>query len=293
MFHSKSSQARPSIHSSNTFSLSEEAFLLRSLREVVNVWANGSGHATFNLNINNGSADLKLGFQLGQPSEPHLHPQQQPFFCPMAPLNIRRKSPSQRRRDRLRAARHQAAAQHHAAAPQPGQPHHQAAGSAAGDSCQKATKAPALLLPFSGNLLPIKPRKEVNVSAPETTPPIIEPRREPAAASAPEATPSCSPPLPPSTPKKPTSPPPQNFWSRSCMDVSATKKQLFVDHPPNVKQAVPVPLALPEQVACPAATPASGPCPPPPAPHTRVTPAPRMTYQTREDQLWTRLFTIV
>ena len=57
------------------FSVSEEDFLLRSLKEVVNVWAKGSGQATFSLNINNGVADLKLSFQLGLPSDAHLHHQ--------------------------------------------------------------------------------------------------------------------------------------------------------------------------------------------------------------------------
>ena len=49
------------------FLITEEAFILRSLKEVVNVWAMGSGQATFSLNIVNGTADLKLGFQLGLP----------------------------------------------------------------------------------------------------------------------------------------------------------------------------------------------------------------------------------
>ena len=65
---------QPSIHPSTTFSLTEEAFPLRSLREVVNVWARGSGQASFNLKSSNGTADLQLDFQLGLPYEPHLHP---------------------------------------------------------------------------------------------------------------------------------------------------------------------------------------------------------------------------
>ena len=56
---------------STSFSITEEAFLLRSLKEVVNVWARGCGQATFNLEILDGGADLKLGFQLGRPSDPH------------------------------------------------------------------------------------------------------------------------------------------------------------------------------------------------------------------------------
>ena len=55
-----------------TFSLSEEAFLLRSLKEVVLVWTRGSGQASFNLTVEDGRANLQLGFQLGSPSDSHL-----------------------------------------------------------------------------------------------------------------------------------------------------------------------------------------------------------------------------
>ena len=54
------------------FNITEEGFLLRSLKEVVLVWKGGNGQATFNLSINNGSADLQLGFRLGQPDDLHL-----------------------------------------------------------------------------------------------------------------------------------------------------------------------------------------------------------------------------
>ena len=57
----------------STFTLSEEAFLLRSLHEVVRVWAAGSGQAQFNLEISNGEADLQLNFKLGQPTDAHVH----------------------------------------------------------------------------------------------------------------------------------------------------------------------------------------------------------------------------
>ena len=189
----------------------------------------------------------------------------------MPPLNIRRKSPSQRRRDRLRAAQHQAKAQHHAAAqhqeaaaqnqaaavPQPGQPHHHAAGqlgSAAVDSCQTATYAADVLLPFSGKLLQIKPRKEANVSAPETPPP-------PSTCSLQAA------------PKKPSGTP-QNV-PRRYVDVSAAKKQLFTT-------------ATGSPVATPTAVPYKGSRPPAAPP--RATQPHQKNYQQREDQLWTKLF---
>jgi hypothetical protein len=250
MFQPRSAQARPIIHSSTPFSLTEEAFLLRSLREVVNVWASGSGQATFNLNISNGSADLQLGFQLGLPTESHLHPQHhhEHVFCPKPPMSSRRKSPSQRKRDRLRAAQHQA-----------GQPHHQALGqlgSAAADSCHTATTAPDVILPFSisGNLLQIKPIKEANVSAPEATPP-----------------PSIPPPL--AAPKKPLGTPINVL--RRYVDVSATKKKLFATAPGS-------------PVATPTAAPHTG-SRPPAAPPRASLPHQR-NYQQREDQLWTKLF---
>ena len=61
----------------------------------------------------NGSADPNLGFHLGLPTEFHQHPQHhqhEHVFLPKSPMSSGRKSPSQRRRDRLRAAQHQAAA---------------------------------------------------------------------------------------------------------------------------------------------------------------------------------------
>ena len=54
------------------FSLSEEAFLLDSLREVTKVWGRASGKASFNLSIEDGQANLHLGFQLGLPGDLHL-----------------------------------------------------------------------------------------------------------------------------------------------------------------------------------------------------------------------------
>ena len=58
------------------FSLSEEAFLLRSLKEVVLVWTRGSGQASFNLTVEDGRANLQLGLQLGSPSDNHIAPDQ-------------------------------------------------------------------------------------------------------------------------------------------------------------------------------------------------------------------------
>ena len=83
-----------------SFFNSEEAFLLKCLHEVVLVWKRGTGQANFSFIVKDGKPDLQLGFQLGQPGEPHLHP----------PTQIKRriKSVKQRQRDRDRAASHQA-----------------------------------------------------------------------------------------------------------------------------------------------------------------------------------------
>ena len=83
------------------FSMTEEAFLLSSLKEVVKVWGMGTGHASFNFTVENGKGSLQLGFQLGLPHEVHVYPQGHP----------RRKCPARRERDRKRAAAFQARVQ--------------------------------------------------------------------------------------------------------------------------------------------------------------------------------------
>ena len=97
--------------------MSEEAFLLSSLREVVNIWSRGTGQASFNLTVKEGVADLQLGFKLGMPGDAHLHHEHQvPLYHPQqhapeqeqAAKKRRRKGPSRRQRDRARAAAFQA-----------------------------------------------------------------------------------------------------------------------------------------------------------------------------------------
>jgi hypothetical protein len=53
------------VSTKTNFSRSEEAFLLRSLREVTMVWHRGTGQATYNLQIKDGQANLQLSFQQG------------------------------------------------------------------------------------------------------------------------------------------------------------------------------------------------------------------------------------
>ena len=111
----------------------------------------GSGQATFSLNIVNGTADLKLGFQLGIPTDAHLpHQDQHPILQANLPSQAktyqgRRKTPSQRRRDIAHAARHQAAAR---------KP--EAAETSAPVDQVETVSVPAVILPFLGKLLPVQ-----------------------------------------------------------------------------------------------------------------------------------------
>ena len=131
-----------------TFNHSEEAFLLSSLHEVVKVWIRGSGQASFNLNISDGTADLNLGFKLGNPAEPHCHPCPPPNNLrdePVQPPTVehhrrRRKGPGRRLRDEERAGKY----------------HIQRQSKLAADSAPVSAAKPAVILPFTGKLLQIK-----------------------------------------------------------------------------------------------------------------------------------------
>ena len=65
------------MRTSSKFSLTEEAFLLNSLHEIVKIWASGSGKASFSLDVCDGKANLSLGFQLGHPCDQHYDPSAQ------------------------------------------------------------------------------------------------------------------------------------------------------------------------------------------------------------------------
>ena len=123
-----------------TFNCTEEAFLLRSLKEVVNVWARGHGQASLNLTVTDGVAALNLGFQLGRPSDPHLQGHHHHEHA--QPLHQHRK---QRRRGQARRDREAPVRDHNAA---------------------KASAA--VILPFSGRLLPVVPTDPPPPPAPIT-----------------------------------------------------------------------------------------------------------------------------
>jgi hypothetical protein len=241
--------------------MTEESFILRSLREVVNIWTRGSGQASFNLEIQDGVADLKLGFQLGKPSDPHpipmcsdyVHPQPHHVDLPHEHAGFqhrkhprRHKGPKQHERDRARAAKHQA-------------------------SCQPATTAvPAVTLPFVGKLLSVIPTVQ---SDPAVTVPV--------------STPSFT-----SSTDVSCRPMKSSLIFKNYVDVSVVKKQLFGSQHLSPQQTTPPPAVRPLVAPTTAArTPATSPTAarPPAAPPTAALP-PQKNYQQMEDQLWTRLF---
>ena len=95
------------------FSLSEEAFLFRNVRDIVNVWSGGSGQARLNIFVNNGQAELQLTFRLGHPEASHLPLPHTPVLQqnrrPVQHPPLRKKSQRRQARDNLRAAKFQAA----------------------------------------------------------------------------------------------------------------------------------------------------------------------------------------
>ena len=190
------------------FSLSEEAFLLRSLKEVVLFWSRGSGQASFNLTVKDGKGDLQLGFQLGSPSDAHLSPDQfvlhphhhGPQQEQDLPTFRRPKCPSRRKRDRNRAAKHQAQV---------------CTGTAAAGGFKQAAAATAVKLPFQGKILPIKLEENSGPVAP-----VAAPAKPTSATKSPDSSfPTNTPLAPPIKAPNPAGPP--------KIDVDSVKKSLF------------------------------------------------------------------
>ena len=206
---------------STNFHYSEEAFLLSSLKEVVNVWTRGFGQATFNLSIVDGFADLQLGFRLGHPTDPHLLPEHADHvhLIPEDPTKVqsrkRKKGPARREKDRARAASHQTRFQSEAAAV---------------SSLPEEQPSPPVILPITGKLMPLKSSFNSAVTAPVSAQP---PPVPPTPAAPAETPPPCAP--PPATPKTKTAAmPPKRYF-----DVNCVKRHLFSSVPlnPNQKSA--------------------------------------------------------
>lgn len=81
-------------------------FLTASVNEFISVWAL-QGNASLSLTTSNGEANVSFNCTLGHPSAPHSLPP----FLPSSPPHCqpRHRGPSERERNRERAARHQAA----------------------------------------------------------------------------------------------------------------------------------------------------------------------------------------
>ena len=203
----------------NFFNHTEEAFLLSSLQEVVKVWARGTGHADFGLNVNDGVAELKLSFTLGHPYDLHCTPPQ--FVSPnpdqdqgeFRKKKRHRKSEARCERDRARAQTYQAS------------------------QAQKIRKS-NLILPFAGKLLPVN--KAASHEHATAVPAIAVP-----AAATPTAPTSegsrPAPAVPAVTPTGMATPPDATLKTRKnethqkYIDVSVAKKQLF----PNPQKSPP------------------------------------------------------
>ena len=92
--------------------ITDEAFVLASLKEFVKLWGSGS-QASLQLECEKGKACIKFSCQLGAPADLHFVPHVQQdaphgFHGQHLPHHCRHKGPSQQKRDRARAATHRA-----------------------------------------------------------------------------------------------------------------------------------------------------------------------------------------
>ena len=122
--------------SSSIFSLSKRDFLHQKLDELLRVWARASGQGNFYLTVADGSPDFQFAIQLdfddASAPEANFHPHNHPQHHVRKP-----RGPAQQAKNRKRAADYQAA-------------------KAAAARHRAATAEPAVILPFTGNLLPLK-----------------------------------------------------------------------------------------------------------------------------------------
>ena len=85
------------------FTNTEEAFVLSSLNEFVKVWGSG-GQSNLNLECRNGFACIKLSFNLGHPTSPHLNSPQ--YFSPAKQPTRRRNGPARKLKNIERTKAH-------------------------------------------------------------------------------------------------------------------------------------------------------------------------------------------
>ena len=216
-----------------TFSWSEEAFILSSLKEVTQVWARGTGNATFNLNIVDGFANLQLGFSLGQPTDPHLHAEPgESHHLPAhhhPPKKRRKKGPARREKDCARAAQHHASLKSQAAAV-----------SSCAQEQTETFKPSDIVLPVTGKLLLVRQKSKISAaaSAASSLPP--PPRASAAAASV--ATPPTGTPPPRTVLPMKTK---VSTTAKRYLDVNCVKKHLFSSSPSHPQSSsAPLPFKL-------------------------------------------------
>ena len=156
------------INNTINFNRSEEAFVQSSLNEVVKIWATGSGQASFRLDVSDGLATLQLSFQLGKPTDVHcdLGVGPQPAGHVHAyrhQHHHRRKGPARREKDRARAAAHQARLLQSEGRSNPtlADAAPTVSDSKTDTSENIATAPAAIMLPFSGKLLPLEKMQPV------------------------------------------------------------------------------------------------------------------------------------
>ena len=175
------------------------------------VWARGTGQASFDLNIVDGVAEVKLGFKLGRPSEPHCHEPAPVHHHPPGEQQQhhrrRHKAAGRRERDQQRVQQHKAGIQAPASSP---------------------ASAPALevILPVTGKLLPVrKPQTPVvpNMNVSSTKAAVAAAVSSPAVSSIipADASPQASEPQAVSIPVKSLK------TSQKYKDVDNAKKNLF------------------------------------------------------------------
>ena len=127
------------------FSSHNSAFVYSSIKEIIKVWARGYGEASFCLDVKNGTAQVNRNFSLGHPY--YGKPSKTPMARSSQPKDDgidaqpkkkpKRKSPSTRRRNQKRSEAYYA----------------------------RQASNENIVLPFSGNILPVSEAADVSIPA--------------------------------------------------------------------------------------------------------------------------------
>ena len=107
-WHTRWSCFRPALYFNINMTRTNCQFLIASVNEFISVWL-GGGEACLNLTTSHGIAKVGFNCTLGLPGASHSHPPPPSSSPPPPPHQPRHRGPSQRERNRQRAALHQAA----------------------------------------------------------------------------------------------------------------------------------------------------------------------------------------